>query len=305
MRSVTSSSSDPEVPMSDPLQTAAIRDVHILRTGSGHQHREHRVGSRWPRMIWALFSTSWVESPVQMFVIDHRDGLVLFDAGLDPAIATDRHYVSSAIGRFFLHRLFRIEVGPDDALPQKLESLGFAASAVKTVVVSHLHFDHVGGIATVPQAELLVSEAEWSQLSDPHPERDFILREHIEQPGARWRPISFTPTDDPVLAHFDGVYDVAGDRSMVLVPTPGHTRGSMSMLVRTAGLAPLLLVGDLTYEVDLLLRDQVPGTGDADQLRDSFAKVRRLREHLPDLAILPCHDGSAVEALARSWDTRS
>jgi glyoxylase-like metal-dependent hydrolase (beta-lactamase superfamily II) len=84
---------------------------------------------------------------------------------------------------------------------------------------------------------------------------------------------------------------------MTLQPTPGHTPGSMSMLVRTDGLPPLLLVGDLTYEVGLLMKDQVPGTGDKTQLRSSFAKVRTLKTQLPGLVILPAHDPAATEAL--------
>jgi glyoxylase-like metal-dependent hydrolase (beta-lactamase superfamily II) len=190
-----------------------------------------------------------------------------------------------------------LHIGPDDTLTKKLEGLGFAAAAVRKVVISHLHFDHIGGIAEVLQADLLVSENEWRQLSGPHPERDWILREHIELPRAKWRQIEFAPTEDPLLAPFGGCYDVMGDGSMTLLPTPGHTPGSMSMLVRADGLVPLLLVGDLTYDVDLLMKDRLPGIGDKAQLRSSFAKVRALKTQLPGLVILPAHDPAATEAL--------
>ena len=123
------------------------------------------------------------------------------------------------------------------------------------------------------------------------------MREHIELPGAKWRQIEFTATDDPLLRPFGGYYDVMEDGSMTLLPTPGHTPGSMSMLVRTEGMPPLLLVGDLTYEVDMLMRDQAPGLGDREQLKSSFAKVRALKEHLPDLIVLPSHDTAAAKAL--------
>ncbi|MEM8793801.1 MAG: hypothetical protein AAGE80_19470 [Pseudomonadota bacterium] len=59
-------------------------------------------------------------------------------------------------------------------------------------------------------------------------------------------------TEDPVFDGFDGVFDVMGDGSMILLPTPRHTLGSMSMLVRQDGWDPILLVGDLTYETRLL-----------------------------------------------------
>lgn len=59
---------------------------------------------------------------------------------------------------------------------------------------------------------------------------------------------------------------------MILLPTPGHTAGSMSMLIRQEGWEPILLVGDLTYEAALLEKDIVPGTGDKDALLASFAQ---------------------------------
>jgi N-acyl homoserine lactone hydrolase len=276
----------------------AIKAVHAVTTGCAGQHPEHRYGTRKPLLWWVLTSRRWVRIPIHCYLLEHRQGLVLFDAGLDPAIASDPSYIESPIGRFLLHRIFRLHIGPEDALDRQLSALGFRASDVHTAVFSHLHFDHVGGIAHIPQADLLVSKDEWAQLSTPQPEKEWILREHIELPNARWRPIEFKPTDDPRLAPFGGAHDVMGDGSMILLPTPGHSPGSMSMLVRSTGKPPLLLVGDLAYEVDALLNDRVPGVGDAPRLRESFAKVRELRDQLPGLVILPAHDASAVEALA-------
>ena len=283
--------------MSQTISDDFIKSVQVFSTGSGGQHLEHRYGSRLPSLWWVLTSKSWVEIPINIYLFEHRNELVLFDAGLDTAIGSDPNYVSSSIGRFFLHRLFRLHIGPDDTLTAKLNGLGYDVADVSKVIVSHLHFDHIGGIKEVPQAELLVSGDEWRQLSDPHPEREFILREHIEVPGAKWKQIEFAPTDDPLFAPFGGCYDVMNDGSMILLPTPGHTPGSMSLLVRTANYPPLLMVGDLTYEVDLLMKDRVPGTGDIGQLRSSFAKVRALKEQLPNLVILPSHDPTAAEVL--------
>lgn len=290
-----------------PRLQPAIKSIQVFSTGWGEQHKEHRYGTSKPQLWWVLMSRSWVKTAINFFLIEHRDGPVLFDTGLDPAILTDPNYISSAIGRFLLRRIFRLHITPDDRLDRLLAAQSFAAREVRRAVFSHLHFDHVGGIAHIPQAELIVSAREWAMLSAPHPEREWILSEHIEIPNANWRPFEFQPSDDPLFEPFGGIYDVAGDGSMILLPTPGHTPGSLSMLVRSDGWSPILLVGDLAYEADLLMRDVVSGTGDAKQLRASYAKVRRLKEQLPDLVIVASHDtnvAAAIEA-AQSGDASS
>jgi N-acyl homoserine lactone hydrolase len=273
-------------------------NVHVFSTGIGSIHKEHRYGTILPQMWWVLFSRNWVDVPISVFVLEHPEGLILFDAGLDSAVLTNPNYVDSAIGRFFMRRLFRLRLRQDETLTSKLAGLGFDAADVRKVVVSHLHFDHVGGIAEVPQADLLVSRNEWAQLSGAHPERDFIFREHVQRPGSRWQLVDFKHTDDPLLEPFGGCHDVMNDGSLILLPTPGHTPGSISMLARIRGREPLLLIGDLAYEAELLMKDQLPDTGDRAQLLDSYAKVRDLKQRIPELVLLPSHDFAAQEYLS-------
>ncbi len=57
--------------------------------------------------------------------------------------------------------------------------------------------------------------------------------------------------DGPPLGPFSGSYDLAGDGRLVLVPTPGHTAGHMSLLVRD-GDRRFLLGGDVAHTADEL-----------------------------------------------------
>lgn len=285
----------------DTIPTAfvgdAVKAIHCFSIGRGSQHKEHRYGSTKPQMWWVLTSRSWISLPISVFLIEHKDGLVLFDTGLDPAIAHNPTYISQAIGRFLMKRIFRFNVGPEDKLGNKLNAHGFDAGKICKAVISHLHFDHIGGIADISQADLIVSRKEWEQLSKPHPEREWILREHIDIPNSRWSPIEFLPTDDPQLKAFTNAYDLMADGALMLLPTPGHTPGSLSMLIRSAAMPPILLIGDLAYETQAILENRVPGTGDADQLRQSYAKVRQLKEDIPNLVIVPSHDDAAITQL--------
>ncbi|MCC5971453.1 MAG: N-acyl homoserine lactonase family protein [Pararhodobacter sp.] len=283
--------------------TPLIRSIQVGTTGRGSMHPEHRYGSPLPVMLWLLFSRRWVDGvPVHFFAIEHRDGLVLFDTGLDPAIAADpKAYLGSSMGVFFLNRLFRWNLVPEDNLSHQLALMGHDAASVHTVVFSHLHFDHTGCIDHVLQAPLLAPRREWAAMSEPQSERKWYLRQHIEKPGAKWSLFDLTPCEDPALAPFETCHDVMGDGSIVLLPTPGHTEGSVSMLVRSAGMPPVLLVADLCFEVDMLLKDQMPGVAeDFEALRASYAKVRALNDNMPGLVILPSHDMNTASRLAQA-----
>ena len=102
------------------------------------------------------------------------------------------------------------------------------------------------------------------------------------------------------MAPFTRGHDVFGDGSLVLLPTPGHTAGSFSLLVRRRTLPPLLLVGDLTYEAALLERRQLPGVGNRGQLAETTEKVLALADRLPGLVVLPAHDPTAARRLLES-----
>ena len=85
--------------------------------------------------------------PINAYVIEHRDGLVLFDTGQDRASVTDPGYFPGGMTGALYDRLARFEIGPDETLSAGLGRLGYAAGDVKTAVISHLHQDHIGGLA--------------------------------------------------------------------------------------------------------------------------------------------------------------
>ena len=278
----------------------SVRSVSVISTGTGEVHREHIYGSRKPALWWIFFEREWVSIPINVYVIEHSDGLVLFDTGQDRAVVTDPNYWPAGLTGFILRRLFRFHIGPDETLTKQLEIAGYSVADVRKAVFSHLHGDHIGGIRKILHADLVVSSEAWENMLQPHSERHFIFRRDIDLPGAKWQRISFSPTDDPSIAPFTHAFDLMGDGSMVLLPTPGHLPGSLSMLVRRESASPLLLVGDLCYGLELLERCQLPGTGDKKELRASFAKVLALKERMPDLVILPAHDPEAAEALRKA-----
>ena len=108
--------------------------------------------------------------PVNVYVIEHANALVLFDTGQDRASVTDDAYFPGGFTGLIYDRLARFDIGEQDTLTAQLALLGYAPADVDTAILSHLHEDHIGGIAELKDADLLVSAAECAELSEPAPE---------------------------------------------------------------------------------------------------------------------------------------
>ena len=127
-----------------------------------------------------------------------------------------------------------------------------------------------------------------------------LLRKHIDLPGLNWNKITPTKTTDKALAPFTSSFDLFGDGSLTLIPTPGHTPGSLSLVVRRPNQPALVLVGDLTFGKKLLECGHVPGAGSRAQLQETTAMMNQLRRSLGDMVVLASHDPEAAGDLDRS-----
>jgi N-acyl homoserine lactone hydrolase len=272
--------------------------VSVISTGSVEIRPDHVKGRGIPMLWWLLTSRTWTQPrPINVYVIEHPDGLVLFDSGQDRRSVTDPGYFPKGIVGYLYGRLARFTIGEHETLTEQLAAIGYDPADVKTVVLSHLHQDHIGGIAELPNATILVSSAEWRQLDSPFAELNGVLKNHILRAGIEWMPVEPVPVDDTTIAPFASAFDVRGDGTLLLLPTPGHTPGSMSLLVRDSGTPTLLLVGDLTYDVRLLADEHVPGVGNHKGLVESTRAVNQLAERYPDLVVLAAHDPAAAGLL--------
>ncbi len=281
-----------------------ISGVSVLSTGTVQIRPEHVGPTRKSAYVWLATSRRWTDPlPINAYVIEHRNGLVLFDTGQDRASVTDPAYYPRGLTGVFYGRAARFDIGPEQILTRQLAVLGHDVGDVHTAVLSHLHQDHIGGLPELGHATIVVSDQEWASMQQPLAELRGFLRSHIELAGLRWNRVQPEPLGDPALAPFHAGHDLFGDGSLILLPTPGHTPGSLSLLVRRPRHVPLLLVGDLTYDVELLAAGHVPGAGNKRQMRQAVADVNALRQRCPELTVLAAHDPAAATRLATSLAT--
>src|SRR5262249_49808464 len=115
------------------------------------------------RGVHRYFADDWANEalPVNVFVVEHPDGLCLFDTGQTARAAEPGYF--PWWGPFF--RLSRFELAPSDEVVPQLERLALSPGDVRWVVLSHLHTDHVGGLDRFPGAEVLVSREEWGHAT--------------------------------------------------------------------------------------------------------------------------------------------
>jgi N-acyl homoserine lactone hydrolase len=234
--------------------------------------------------------------PVLAFVIEHPQGLLVFDTGLNAAIATDpRDYLG-----WIDHRLLPYHSKPGMHLSAQMRARGLAPEDVTHVVLSHLHYGHTGDLHAFPSAHRLLSCQEWQTAhSRMRRLRGYLSREYA---ALQFTLIEFSidncVTLEDVTAHGYGL-DVIGDGSLVLVPTFGHTNGHQSLLVFLPHGA-VLLAGDAVYVQESVVRPVAqPRPRSSDMAWRSLMGLRALAKGDHSALIVPSHDDSVLRGIER------
>ncbi|MFH8249423.1 MBL fold metallo-hydrolase [Microbacterium sp. B2969] len=279
--------------------TNPVKHVSVVSTGTVRIRPEHVETNGTPLFWWLNTSRRWTAPrPINVYVIEHDEGLVLFDTGQDRRSITDPSYFPRGVVGYSYRRLARFDIPRGATLTDQLEARGYDIGDVRVAILSHLHQDHIGGLRELPAStKVLVSGADLAAADRRFAVLDGLLREHIRVPGIDWTPISPQPVRDDSIAPFTHAHDVMGDGSLLLLPTPGHTPGSMSLLLRSEGLPPMLFVGDLTYDAELLAADRVPGVGKRTALHETTRRVNQLVAQHPGMLVLAAHDPAGARLL--------
>jgi 4-pyridoxolactonase len=204
------------------------------------------------QVLWNVDPGTPVRFPVYSVLIDHPEGLFLFDTGYDL-----QH----------VQRVLPFEQPiqkPNETIVEQLKLCGYVPDDVRVLVNSHLHFDHVGGNRCFTRAKTVVHRKELDQARNPEPfELLGYSDKQFDHPGANFETI-------------EGEVEIA--RGLHLFETPGHTVGHYSLLVTLEKRRPMLFSFDAAYTHENLEREINSGFH-----IDPVAGVRSIRR-VKDLA---------------------
>lgn len=177
-------------------------------------------------------------------LVELGDRLVLVDTGFG---LEDVRHPRPRLSPLFLHMLCRPRLREEDTAVRQLERLGYQASDVTDIVLTHLDFDHAGGLDDFPRARVHLLEAERAQAQG---QRTILERQRFRPlqwggSASRW---STYAADGERWFGFEAARDLAGlPPEILMVPLIGHTMGHSGIAVQREDGTWLLHCGDAYF----------------------------------------------------------
>jgi glyoxylase-like metal-dependent hydrolase (beta-lactamase superfamily II) len=241
-------------------------------------------------------------------LIETNDGLVMIDTGYgNQDVTRPRERLSD----FFL-ALNRPQLRTEETAVAQIRRLGFTPGDVRHIVVTHLDFDHAGGIEDFPNARIHVTARE-KEVADQRRGGAFVSRKRYRpqqwDEAANWSLYPFGGGER--WFGFDAVRDLEGlPPEILLIPLAGHTWGHAGIAVQEDDGCWLFYAGDAYFhhgEINGARRTCPPGLRgyqrlmqvDADTRMANQRRVRALStDHADAVRIFCAHDLIEFEAMA-------
>ncbi len=262
--------------------------VHLVSTGAvavKTKFRDARYKGL-PAMVDFMLDKKFTEwMPIWVMIIEHPEGVFVIDTG-ENANVTDKDYFRSSgfFANWFDTTQFKFIVEQKEEIGPQLQQLHIDTSHVKSVVLTHLHLDHIDGLKYFPSSEILVNKYEWEKPYGDLP---------------KLYPSWFKPT----LVELNESYDVfknvkflTSSKDIILIQTPGHTYGHCSVLFKTDEYY-IFFGADICYSQKQLQEKKYSGTNCSHKLAsDTYKKVSAfVKTH--KTIFIPSHDADAARRL--------
>lgn len=226
--------------------------------------------------------------PARAVLICHRElGNILYDTGYSEGI------FQGGIGLWLYRLLNPVQLGQGERIAERLQKDGIPPESVKTILLSHAHPDHVGGLEQFTGYDLVALGETLEALRHPRirnlmfpslvPHKGCIRREVI--PAERLQ-------DHFLCGYFEEVYDLFGDGSLIGVRLDGHCKGQMGLWIPDGN---LFLAADACWGGDLVRATRrmrlLPRLlqNDFSAYKNSLQRICRMKRDYPRIKVWFTH----------------
>jgi len=258
--------------------------IHAISTGSVSVKTKFReTKHKGIRAVLAIFFdkkfTEWM--PVWTWVIEHPEGIFLIDTGSSTQINNKDYFKSSGIFLNWINRKwFKFRIKKEEDIENQLHSINLDPNSINSVIITHLHLDHIDGLSFFENSTILVNKTEWEK---PYG--------HLPKLFPKWFcPIQLELHEN--IFGFKGKY-LTQSKDLIAIHTPGHTHGHLSVLLKTNE-HWILFAGDVCYYEDQLLKTKFSGGNvDPKSATDTYKKIKQFCKE-NKVIVLPSHDKEAA-----------
>lgn len=279
------------------IKTATgILKIHGIQTGSLAIKKKVQFVKK-PGTLSTLFSF-WDKEygdclPIWTWLIEHPEGLFLIDTGISTEIKKEGFFKKiDFVSRYYCEKQMLFKIEEQDELDNQLKTIGIDCNSIDKVLLTHLHIDHTGGLKYFPKTPVLVSEWEWKTKDSSFPQ--------LFPKGINFEQISL----DNQFENFEKAAYLTKTKDLIMVATPGHTRGHSSVILKLDDTRMICFGGDVAYNEQRLIGKTFSAT--IQSLRDNQKSCDQVLDLAKNKRVifLPTHDTDNTRRLTEEIELK-
>lgn len=217
------------------------------------------------------------ETGTLCLLVETDQGLVLVDTGLGT-----QDYSNPTWFTQFFRVITEMPFDPQETAINRVKQLGFQPEEVRHIILTHMHFDHCGGLPDFPWATVHVHKCEYQAfIQEPHL---FFELAYIRRNIATVKEWALYVSTGEKWYDFDAIR-LPFEPEMWLVPLPGHSQGQSGVAIKTQS-GWHFHVGDAGVDIE---RNHAPDWVIGAALGPHWPRLRAFARTHPEICLTASH----------------